>query len=104
MQNPTQMNLFLNAFSAEATCLTIPQNGLLDLEGGWIISLAFCKCTHKWPRICPGKALAEKSLFVIIAGILSAFEVRPPLNADLNPTFGLNLVRFVDLCDSRNFH
>ena len=103
MQKPTQINLSLNAFLVQETYPMIRRNGLSDLEEGWAISLVFCKCTHKLPRICPGKALAENSLFAIIAGILSAFDIRPPLNADLNPTFGLNLVRFVDLCDLGGF-
>ena len=33
-------------------------------------------------RICPGSHLAENSLFITVAMILWAFEVRPPLRSD----------------------
>ena len=46
-------------------------------------------------RICPGKALAENSLFVIIAGILSVFDISTPVEGDLKVAFSPNLVRSV---------
>ena len=33
-------------------------------------------------RICPGMHLAENSLFILLAKVLWAFEIRPPLMAD----------------------
>ena len=43
--------------------------------------------------ICPGKALAENSVFVIIACILSSLDILPPSSGNLKPEFGLDLVR-----------
>ncbi|KJA22869.1 hypothetical protein HYPSUDRAFT_66825 [Hypholoma sublateritium FD-334 SS-4] len=45
-------------------------------------------------RICPGRALAENSLFVIIAGILSVFNISPPAEGDLKVEFSPNLVSY----------
>ncbi|RDB19701.1 hypothetical protein Hypma_013169 [Hypsizygus marmoreus] len=36
-------------------------------------------------RVCPGKALAENSVFVIIAGMLAAFDILPPDDGELKP-------------------
>ncbi|RUS26146.1 cytochrome P450 [Jimgerdemannia flammicorona] len=36
-------------------------------------------------RICPGSFLAEKSLFSVIAHIVQAFRIEPPLDAQGNP-------------------
>lgn len=33
-------------------------------------------------RICPGMHLAENSIFVVLAKVLWAFEIRPPMGAD----------------------
>ncbi|OBZ74344.1 O-methylsterigmatocystin oxidoreductase [Grifola frondosa] len=44
-------------------------------------------------RICPGKALAENSIFVVIAALLAAFDISPP-EGGVTPTFGPNLVRY----------
>ncbi|KAG5635496.1 hypothetical protein H0H81_011031 [Sphagnurus paluster] len=44
-------------------------------------------------RICPGKALAENSLFAIISGILAAFDILPPADGVLEQNFRLGLVR-----------
>lgn len=33
-------------------------------------------------RICPGMHLAENSLFIVLAKLLWAFDIRPPLNED----------------------
>jgi hypothetical protein len=33
-------------------------------------------------RICPGMHLAENSLFIVLAKMLWAFKIRPPLNED----------------------
>lgn len=45
-------------------------------------------------RICPGKALAENSLFAIISGILAAFDILPPADGVLEQNFRLGLVSY----------
>ncbi|KAG5337500.1 hypothetical protein C0989_009483 [Termitomyces sp. Mn162] len=44
-------------------------------------------------RICPGKTLAENSLFALISTIIAAFDILPPAEGVLEPRFGLDLVR-----------
>ncbi|OCH86925.1 cytochrome P450 [Obba rivulosa] len=38
-------------------------------------------------RICPGRFLAENSLFIFIATLLSAFNISPPENGEINAHF-----------------
>ncbi|KAJ7223139.1 cytochrome P450 [Mycena pura] len=45
-------------------------------------------------RICPGKHLAENSVFIQIASILAMFDISPPQKGELKPEFGLNLVSY----------
>ncbi|KAJ7146035.1 cytochrome P450 [Mycena epipterygia] len=45
-------------------------------------------------RICPGKHLAENSVFIQISTILSTFDISPPEGGVLKPEFGLNLVSY----------
>ncbi|KAJ7626268.1 cytochrome P450 [Mycena polygramma] len=45
-------------------------------------------------RICPGKHLAENSVFIIIASILASFDISPSEKSPLKPDFGLNLVSY----------
>jgi len=44
-------------------------------------------------RICPGKALAENSVFILIVSILSSFRITPPKDG-LTPKFDLNLISY----------
>ena len=46
-------------------------------------------------RICPGKALGENSVFILIATLLAMFDIAPPDDGNLKPDFGLGLVRCV---------
>lgn len=50
------------------------------------------------PSICPGKSLAENSVFIIIASLLASFDILPPDSADLKADFDLGLVRYACLC------
>ncbi|TFK49132.1 cytochrome P450 [Heliocybe sulcata] len=45
-------------------------------------------------RICPGIFLAENSVFVLIATILTAFDISPPPDGELKPEFILNLISY----------
>ncbi|EIM81797.1 cytochrome P450 [Stereum hirsutum FP-91666 SS1] len=45
-------------------------------------------------RVCPGKALAENSLFAAIAGILSVFDISEVAPGELVPQFGPSLVSY----------
>jgi len=45
-------------------------------------------------RICPGKALAENSVFILIASILASFHISLMPGEDLHPDFELNLVSY----------
>ncbi|KIK54688.1 hypothetical protein GYMLUDRAFT_99986 [Collybiopsis luxurians FD-317 M1] len=45
-------------------------------------------------RVCPGKALAENSLFVAIAGIFAAFNISQIPGEELIPKFGPALVSY----------
>ncbi|KAF7799348.1 hypothetical protein EIP86_010580 [Pleurotus ostreatoroseus] len=45
-------------------------------------------------RLCPGKHLAENSLFIMIANILAAFDITPPETGDLTPKFTQGLVSY----------
>jgi cytochrome P450 len=45
-------------------------------------------------RICPGRALAENSLFAAIAGILATFNISRVPGDDLIPKFGQTLVSY----------
>nr|VWP02507.1 Arg-6 protein [Ganoderma boninense] len=45
-------------------------------------------------RICPGKALGENSVFILIATLLAMFDIAPPDDGDLKPEFGLGLVSY----------
>jgi cytochrome P450 len=49
-------------------------------------------------RLCPGKAFAEESLFILISSILATFQISPALDETrqeipINPTFASGLVR-----------
>ncbi|KAF5370376.1 hypothetical protein D9758_006898 [Tetrapyrgos nigripes] len=50
-------------------------------------------------RICPGKFLAENSLFVLISNIAYAFNISPPVNGIVEPKFGENLVSYPEPFD-----
>ncbi|KAH0582171.1 hypothetical protein H2248_011822 [Termitomyces sp. 'cryptogamus'] len=52
-------------------------------------------------RICPGKVLAENSLFVLISTIIAAFDILPPAEGKLEPRFGLDLVSYPQPFDCR---
>lgn len=58
-----------------------------------VISVYIVPLHHS--RICPGKHLAENSVFIIIASLLSMFDISPSEKSPLQPEFGLNLVRYV---------
>ncbi|KAJ7764870.1 cytochrome P450 [Mycena metata] len=45
-------------------------------------------------RICPGKALAENSIFALISSILAQFEISPIEGHSINQDFGKNLVSY----------
>ncbi|KAF5350156.1 hypothetical protein D9756_009108 [Leucocoprinus leucothites] len=45
-------------------------------------------------RVCPGKALAENSVFAIIANLLLTFDIQPPGGGVHPPNFGPNLVSY----------
>ncbi|KAG5729746.1 O-methylsterigmatocystin oxidoreductase [Termitomyces sp. T112] len=45
-------------------------------------------------RICPGKTLAENSLFALISTIIAAFDILPPAEGVLEPRFGLDLISY----------
>lgn len=50
-------------------------------------------------RLCPGKAFAEGSLFILIASVLATFEITPALDETgqeipINPSFASGLVRW----------
>ncbi|KAI0739410.1 cytochrome P450 [Daedaleopsis nitida] len=45
-------------------------------------------------RICPGKYLAENSLFILISTILTVFDMRPPPDEELTPRFAAGLVSY----------
>ncbi|KAJ7223154.1 cytochrome P450 [Mycena pura] len=45
-------------------------------------------------RICPGQYLAQNSLFVIMANLASAFDIFPPAEGKIEPSFGPNLVSY----------
>ncbi|OBZ74343.1 O-methylsterigmatocystin oxidoreductase [Grifola frondosa] len=51
-------------------------------------------------RICPGKAMAENSVFVLITGILAAFDISPP-EGGLTPRFGPSLVSYPEPFECR---
>jgi cytochrome P450 len=46
-------------------------------------------------RVCPGKALGENSVFILIATLLWSFEFSVDETEGLEPSFGENLVRCV---------
>ena len=33
-------------------------------------------------RVCPGRYFAESTLFILLASVLSAFEIGPPVSED----------------------
>ncbi|KZT25794.1 cytochrome P450 [Neolentinus lepideus HHB14362 ss-1] len=45
-------------------------------------------------RVCPGRFLAENSVFVIVANILAAFDISLPTEGNLSPKFTLDLVSY----------
>ena len=45
------------------------------------------------PRICPGKALGENSVFILIATLLAMFDITPPDDEELRVEFSKGLVR-----------
>ncbi|OBZ74404.1 O-methylsterigmatocystin oxidoreductase [Grifola frondosa] len=45
-------------------------------------------------RVCPGKALAENSVFLLITGLLTAFDIAPPAEGGLEARFGASLVSY----------
>ena len=45
------------------------------------------------PRICPGKALGENSVFILIATLLAMFDIAPPDDEELRVEFSKGLVR-----------
>jgi hypothetical protein len=46
-------------------------------------------------RICPGQALAEDAIFILVTSIFFAFEISVPVGGVITPAYGINLVRFV---------
>lgn len=51
-------------------------------------------------RICPGRLLAEASIFIAVANILAAFDILPPLDENGTPkvlplSFTSGLIRSV---------
>ncbi|EJF59311.1 cytochrome P450 [Dichomitus squalens LYAD-421 SS1] len=45
-------------------------------------------------RICPGKALGENSVFILIATLLAMFDIAPPDDAELKVAFSKGLVSY----------
>ena len=45
-------------------------------------------------RLCPGKPLAENSVFIIIATLLTVFNIAPPPDGELVPKYTAGLVRY----------
>ncbi|KAL5536470.1 hypothetical protein ACEPAF_292 [Sanghuangporus sanghuang] len=45
-------------------------------------------------RICPGRYLAENSVFIIISSLLATFSISSPEDTTLSPEFGQNLVSY----------
>ena len=45
-------------------------------------------------RLCPGKPLAENSVFIIIATLLTVFDIAPPPDGELVPKYTAGLVRY----------
>ncbi|KAI0704573.1 cytochrome P450 [Earliella scabrosa] len=45
-------------------------------------------------RLCPGKYLAENSLFILISTILAVFDIAPPRDAELDVKFAAGLVSY----------
>ncbi|KAL5529811.1 hypothetical protein ACEPAG_5798 [Sanghuangporus baumii] len=45
-------------------------------------------------RICPGRYLAENSVFIIVSSLLATFSISSPEGTTLSPKFGQNLVSY----------
>ncbi|KAI0759411.1 cytochrome P450 [Trametes elegans] len=45
-------------------------------------------------RVCPGRHLAENSLFIFIATMLATFDIEPPVDGALSPQFTQGLVSY----------
>ncbi|KAJ6489644.1 cytochrome P450 [Mycena vitilis] len=45
-------------------------------------------------RICPGQHLAQNSLFILMSNLASAFNIEPPLDGKVEPSFGPSLVSY----------
>jgi len=43
-------------------------------------------------RICPGQALAEDAIFILVTSIFFAFEISVPVGGVITPAYGINLV------------
>ncbi|KAJ3575314.1 hypothetical protein NP233_g1185 [Leucocoprinus birnbaumii] len=52
-------------------------------------------------RICPGKALAENSIYIILANLLAAFNILPPEDGIRPPEFGPNLISYPEPFECR---
>ncbi|KAF7972024.1 hypothetical protein HWV62_19237 [Athelia sp. TMB] len=52
-------------------------------------------------RICPGKYLAENSVFIMIATLLACFDFAPPADRPLELRFATGLVRYFALIPSK---
>ena len=64
----------------------------------WIIALVFA-------RVCPGRHFALRTVYLVVASVLSAFDIEPTLDEDGNPKmpkaeFNSLLVRYVFLASS----
>ncbi len=44
-------------------------------------------------RLCPGKPLAENSIFIFISTLLSVFDISLPDEGELKPEFTMGLIR-----------
>ena len=44
-------------------------------------------------RLCPGKPLAENSVFILIAMLLTIFDIALPEDGELKPRYTTGLIR-----------
>ena len=57
---------------------------------------------NRTPRSCPGRRFALRTLYIVVACVLSAFNIEPVLDEDGNPQppkaeFGTRMMRYVFL-------
>lgn len=96
-------NSYLSASLTRTFLVQILLTGLLDLAGGEYLDPYLGYASHGFDSVCPGKLVAENSVFILAATLLYTFKMIELEEAPIFPRFSNHLVRYSlpPACSSR---